>query len=142
MANMAKLGLFALAFLASTGAGANGVPPTSLEIQLARADLVAVGRLGRPTSCLVGSRRFPCAEMMMDVSFKGAPAPSGTQRYLILNFGVMELSIEDVRVPARALFFLKRMQFENRDEARGAIEYYRPVSGRQSVLPMADLGSQ
>lgn len=136
MHKMVRLGFFLLAFLVSNSAEANGVPPAPLRNQLTRADLVVVGQLGPATFCVVGNRRYPCAEMAADVVLKGSLPSPGVRTYVILNFGVMELSIEHVRVPTRALFFLKRMQFEGPDEAQRAVEYYRPVSGHQSVLPI------
>lgn len=137
MHKMAKLGLLLLALLVSKGAEANGVPPISLGNQLDRADLVVVGRLGRQTFCVVGNRRLPCAEMITEAVLKGSATASGTQRYIILNFGVMEMSIEHVNISARALFFLSQMRLQH-DSVGTSIEYYRPVSGPQSVLPFKE----
>lgn len=123
--------------LAGVPARANGVPPMPLRTQLLRADLVTIGRLGAPTTCQVGGRRHPCAELATEVILKGAWV-LGARRYLILNWGVMEQSVENVQIPDSALFFLVRMPAFTTDGGAENAEFYTAVQGRRSILPVTD----
>lgn len=128
-----RLGCVLLGCLASMAA-ANGTRPMPLETQLLRADLVLVGQLGSHTTCMVAGGRYPCAEIRSDVVLKGARQASGTRRYLLLFSGVMELPVQNIRIPGGALFFLNRVAVETSDGAEGDRELFRPVRGRRSVL--------
>ncbi len=122
----------------ASAAEANGVPPLPLQTQFLRADLITVSRLSAHTTCLVAGGRYPCAEMRTDVVLKGAQETAGVRRYLILNAGVNELSVENVAIPARAIFFLNRINVSGQDQSSVSIEFYRVVHGRQSILQLED----
>lgn len=139
MNRAAILGFFLTALMYASAAAANGTL-MPLREQFQRADLVAVGRLGEPTSCIAGSMQRPCAEIFVDAAFKSDGSPSRLKRYLILDFGVRELSVEDVRVPGRALLLLIKIEFENGDNPSGDAVYYRAVAARLSILPIDDSG--
>jgi hypothetical protein len=140
MSIASKIWLFLLTMALSQSAGANGLGLVTLTTQLERADLVAVGRLGTATTCTSGSHQLPCAEILLGVTFKDNSELTGVRRFLILSVGVRELSVEDVRVPERALFFLRRIEFQNGHNPSGGAIYYLAVAARQSILPLDDTG--
>lgn len=119
-------------------AHANTVPPMSLELQHARADLVVVGRLGERATCTVGLQRLPCAEILTDVVLKGSHAMPATRRYLLLFEGIDERRIDDMVLLGRALIFMTRSADETHSLINGHRELYSPIQGRQSVLPIDD----
>lgn len=129
------LGSVLLGSLVPGPATANDVPPLPLETQFLRADLVAVGRLGTPTTCIMAGRRYPCAELGAEVVLKGERDVMA-HRYLLLHFGIMEHSIEDVQIPDSALFFLVRMRTSNSDGASENRELYRAIQGPRSIFPL------
>jgi hypothetical protein len=136
----AKIWTFLLTMVLSQGAEANGLGRVTLATQLERADLVAVGRLGAATACSVGHRQLPCAEILVGVTLKDNSGLAGVRRFLILNVGIMELSVENVRVPERALFFLRRIEFQGGGNTNDGATYYLAVAARQSILPIDDTG--
>jgi hypothetical protein len=115
---------------------ANVVPPMSLELQHAQADLVVVGRLGQRATCSVGVQRLPCAEILTDVVLKGPPGIPTVRRYLVLFEGIEESRIDDMVIVGRALIFMTRGIDEAPDAINGPRELYLPVRGRQSILEL------
>lgn len=134
--------LACLAFLGAAPAHANAIPPMSLESQFARADLVVVARLGERTTCAVGRERWPCAEILADVVLKGSPATLGTPRYLMLDSGIYEASIERMDLSGTNLMFLTGGGPTSPDLLIARPQYYEPVRARRSILPVDVRNSQ
>ncbi len=135
MRHGARFAWATLVCLVPTMATANGSRPLPLETQLLRADLVVVGRLGPQTTCLLANRPYPCAEISTDVVLKGSREAPGMRRYILFHTGIMELSIQHVRISENALFFLARIPPPAARED-GQAEFYRAVQGPYSVLPI------
>jgi len=119
--------------LAPAAAHSNAIPPMPLDVQLARADLVVVARLGERTNCAIGGA---CAEILPEVIVKGAAASPGVRRYLILSSNISELSIDHITVPASTLLFMNRWHRERTTSLDNDDEFYRPVLGFRSVVAL------
>lgn len=115
---------------------ANGVRPDPLDRQLARADLVVVGRLGARTTCTMRFVRQVCAEILTETLIKGPVTARGVHRYLILSSNVMEFSIEDIFIPESALLFMDSVQVQPAVLLDTTGEFYLPLQGHRSVVPL------
>jgi hypothetical protein len=120
------LGAFAFSCLADI-ACANDIPPIPISQQISQADLVVIGRLGESGTCDVQGTRVRCAELITDGLLKGLREVPGQRRYVLYSSGVGENRTETLFIPTTALIFLRRR--EN--------EFYEPLYGTRSVLPLA-----
>lgn len=95
-----------------------------LAAQFEEADRVVIARLGRRRQCTApDSHSYPCVELHVELTLKGAPRADHDTLYVILSGGLSDTSIDDICIRGRAVFFLA-----------GSNGVFDPVQGPSSVL--------
>jgi hypothetical protein len=118
-----------LALCLGVAARSNDIPPVPIDRQLSEADLVVVGRLGESASCNVEGSSVRCAELIVDVVFKGPREIPGQRRYVLLSSGLGEGRVEILYVPTNALIFMRRREGQ----------FYEPLYSDRSIFALTGL---